>query len=236
MSTTTTATAVAVGGEEPGDRTPSRTPASHVASAVTTPTNTTRASSRQPTNPAPARAARPRRHGGPPQGPGPPAEAPQRLQPRHSCELPAATRRLAPAARRQARSVTRRAPRARSRRRGPSGRSFGGRRRGLELAAQVPDVAVDRPLVRLEREPVDRVEQLRPRPDAAGLARERRQQLELGRRQRDLAARGGHAAAGEVEPQVAGDDPLVARGAASARRRTARTRATSSLGLNGLTT
>ena len=68
MSTTTTATAVAVGGEEPGDRTPSRTPASHVASAVMTPTNTTSARSRQPTNPNPARGRprpRPRAHGGP---------------------------------------------------------------------------------------------------------------------------------------------------------------------------
>ena len=53
----------------------------------------------------------------------------------------------------------------------------------------------------------------------------------------DRPAGGGDPAAGEVELEVAGDDPLVGRRArASARRSTARTRATSSLGLNGLTT
>ena len=60
---------------------------------------------------------------------------------------------------------------------------------GLELAAQVLDVAVDRPLVRLQAEAVDGIEQLAPGEDAARLAGQRRQELEFGRRQLDGPAR-----------------------------------------------
>ena len=73
-------------------------------------------------------------------------------------------------------------------------------------------MAVDGPLVGLEAEPVDGVEQLRPRPDAAGLPGEGREQLELGRRERDVATRDGHPVADRVELEVAGDDPLVGEG------------------------
>ena len=52
---------------------------------------------------------------------------------------------------------------------------------GLELAPDVLDVGVDRPLVRLERDAVDGVEELGPGEDPAGLGGERREELELGR-------------------------------------------------------
>jgi len=92
---------------------------------------------------------------------------------------------------------------------------------GFELAPHVLDVRVDRAVERLHLHASNRVEQLRAGEDPPGLARERREQLELGR--------------GEI-------DRLPARmmsprsGAASMRRKTARTRATSSFGLNGLVT
>ena len=59
----------------------------------------------------------------------------------------------------------------------------------LELATEVLHVAVDRPLVRLEAEAVDRVEELAAGEDPARLARQRREEVELGRRQRHGAAR-----------------------------------------------
>src|SRR4029079_9829275 len=61
---------------------------------------------------------------------------------------------------------------------------------GLELAPDVLDVGVDRPLVRLERDPVDGVEQLGAGEDPAGLGGERREELELRGRQLDRAAGG----------------------------------------------
>ena len=69
---------------------------------------------------------------------------------------------------------------------------------GLDLAADVLDVGVDRPLVRLEGHAVDRVEQLRAREDAPGLARQRRQQLELGGGQLDSRGRRRSAACAAV--------------------------------------
>src|SRR5437773_5056133 len=53
----------------------------------------------------------------------------------------------------------------------------------LELPADVLHVRVDRALVRLERDAVHRVEELRPCEDAARCARERGEELELGRRE-----------------------------------------------------
>src|SRR4029079_206005 len=58
----------------------------------------------------------------------------------------------------------------------------------LELAAQVLDVRVDRTFIALERDAVQRVEQLAPREDAPRLAREGREERELGRGQVDAAA------------------------------------------------
>src|SRR5918995_7283172 len=49
----------------------------------------------------------------------------------------------------------------------------------LDLAAQVLDVGVDRPLIRLEGDAVQHVEQLSPREDASRLPGHRGQQLEL---------------------------------------------------------
>ena len=86
---------------------------------------------------------------------------------------------------------------------------------GLQLAAEVADVAVDRPLVRLEREAVYGVQELRARPDAPGLARQRRQQLELGR-EGDTRRGRRDPPAGEVELEVAG--PIRSFGSAAARR------------------
>src|SRR5438876_3686960 len=58
---------------------------------------------------------------------------------------------------------------------------------GLELAADVLHMRVDRALVGLEGDAVDRVEELRAREHAARRARERREELELrGRELLDL--------------------------------------------------
>ena len=78
----------------------------------------------------------------------------------------------------------------------------------LELAAQVLDVPVDRPLVRLQAEAVDRVEQLPAREHAPGLAREGGEELELGRRQGDGPATHGDPMPPQVELEVADDEPL----------------------------
>ena len=106
---------------------------------------------------------------------------------------------------------------------------------GLELAAQVLDVRVDRPLVRLEGDPVQRVEELRPGEDAARAAprgsraagtRSASARRPCRRpRPASAAGRGRRRRHGSSRPP---------RAAGSARRRTARTRATSSRGLNGL--
>ena len=213
------------------------TPATHVASAVTTPTNTTRASSRQPMNPdavpRPARPAAPRR---PAQGPGPPAEAPQRREPRRSCDavppLPVA---------------------------GSGGSAVGPHRSRGGLLERVAD-AVDRQHVAgdgasgssLRRrfltwpsiarsydsrlKPWTASSSCDAREDAAGLAREGGQELELGRRQGDGGRRrsrgGGPGRARGRRRRAARRSSGVRLGPA----RTARTRATSSFGLNGLTT
>ena len=97
-------------------------------------------------------------------------------------------------------------------------------------------MGVDRALVRLEGDAVDGVEELRPGEDPAGLAGERGEERELGRRQVDRPAGEVGPHPRHVERQVAGPDHLVGRvvrACASTRRRTARTRATSSRGLNG---
>ena len=107
----------------------------------------------------------------------------------------------------------------------------------LELPAEVLDVRVDRPLVRLEGDAVDGVEQLRAGEDAARLAGHRGQQRELGRRQLDGRARDRRPAAAARRAagrRTAIRSSDVAAAAPSLRRSTARTRATSSRGLNGL--
>src|SRR5215210_1177199 len=52
---------------------------------------------------------------------------------------------------------------------------------GLDLLAEVLHVGVDRPLVGLEGDPVDRVQELAAGEDATGLTYHRGQELELGR-------------------------------------------------------
>src|SRR6266508_1898966 len=74
-------------------------------------------------------------------------------------------------------------------------RPGGGR---LKLLADVLDVGVDRPLVGLERDPVHRVEELAAGEDAARLAHQHRQELELGRRQLDRLAADRDAHPGDV--------------------------------------
>src|SRR5207244_5392114 len=54
---------------------------------------------------------------------------------------------------------------------------------GLDLAADVLDVGVDRALVRLERHAAHRIQQLRAREHAARLPRQGREPLKLGRGQ-----------------------------------------------------
>src|SRR5919109_4097567 len=86
-------------------------------------------------------------------------------------------------------------------------------RRGvrLQLASDVLHVCVDRALVRLERDAVERVEELRAGEHAPRFARERRHESELRRREIDRSAAGGHAHARDVELDVADADLLAAR-------------------------
>ena len=107
-----------------------------------------------------------------------------------------------------------------SRRRRRSGRRRGGVRIRLELAADVLHVGVDRALVRLEGHAVDGVEQLRPGEDPAGLAGERREQRELGRRELDAAA-GHRRRAAAARRASASPTRMTSRGADCARRRAA---------------
>src|SRR5262245_39386999 len=79
----------------------------------------------------------------------------------------------------------------------------------LELAANVLDVGVDRPLVRLEGDAVDRVEELGPGEDPAGLRRERRQQLELRGGEIDRTTGDVDPHPRQVERDVAGTDDVV---------------------------
>jgi hypothetical protein len=75
-------------------------------------------------------------------------------------------------------------------------------------------VRIDRALVRLESDAVERVEQLGPGEDPTGARREGREELELGRRQLDgrAAHRGPHAR--QVEDHIAGLDRLGGLGRA----------------------
>src|SRR5438093_4294423 len=82
------------------------------------------------------------------------------------------------------------------------------RRIRLELASDVLHVRVDRSLVRLERDTVCGVEQLRAREHTTGLPRHRGHELELGRSQIDDALRNGHAHAGKVERHVSDAEDL----------------------------
>ena len=106
----------------------------------------------------------------------------------------------------------------------------------LELAPQVLDVRVDGAVERFDLVAANRVEQLRAREHAPGLPHQRRQQLELGRRQSigappTLACMRGSSS---VTSPARMTSPCS--GGASTRRNTARTRATSSFGLNGFVT
>ena len=71
-------------------------------------------------------------------------------------------------------------------------------------------MGVDRPLVRLERDTVDRVEQLRTREDPTRLAGHRRQELELGGGQVHRPAPDLHPHPRQVQAQVAGAQHLGA--------------------------
>ena len=71
-------------------------------------------------------------------------------------------------------------------------------------------MSVDRTLVGLERDAVDRVEQLRAREDASRLAREGGQESELGRSQVYGPAGDRHAHPRKVELDVADADELAA--------------------------
>src|SRR3954453_2123644 len=72
----------------------------------------------------------------------------------------------------------------------------------LELLAQVADVDVDRPRVAVCAVAPDAGEEHVARPDAAGVRRERREDLELHVRRRDLGAAYAHAPLGEVDAQL----------------------------------
>src|SRR2546429_9948785 len=78
----------------------------------------------------------------------------------------------------------------------------------LHLAAKVLDVGIDGTLVRLERDPANRAQQLSPAEDAARLARHGRHQLELGGRQLDPPPGDRQPHAGYVELDVAGADQI----------------------------
>jgi len=78
----------------------------------------------------------------------------------------------------------------------------------LELATDVLHVRVDRALVRLERDAVHGVEQLRPGEDPAGLPGERGEQLELGRREVHLTVAGAYAQPRDVEGHIGGADHI----------------------------
>ena len=65
---------------------------------------------------------------------------------------------------------------------------------GFDLAPKILDVRIDRPLVGLELDSVDGVEQLRAGVDPTGLACQHEEQIELGRRQFDLSVVDGHPA------------------------------------------
>src|SRR3954470_24306069 len=95
-----------------------------------------------------------------------------------------------------------------------NGLDEGGMRRVvLELVPQVADVDVDRLLVLVERVVVaEEIEQLRPRVDATGLAREVAEDLELRRRQADPALTALDPPPVEVDQQVAMPDHAPADG------------------------
>src|SRR5438270_9454825 len=80
----------------------------------------------------------------------------------------------------------------------------------LELSADVLHVRVDRAFVRLECDAVHRVEELRPREHAARLAGERRDELELGGGELDVAVPDPHAHARYIERNVASADDVTA--------------------------
>ena len=69
-------------------------------------------------------------------------------------------------------------------------------------------MGVDRPLVGLERDTVDRVEQLGPGEDPPRLTRHRRQDRELRRREVDRTVADAHVHPRHVEDQVADRDPI----------------------------
>ena len=228
MSTTITATAVAVGGEEPGDRTPSsdaRQPRRQRGDDAHEHDEREQQAADEAEPGARARAAT----AGPRRTPGRPAHAPA---------APSGTARAAPVPAR-VRGPRRSRGRLLERVPDPVDRpDVAGRRRGgLELAAQVPDVAVDRSLVRLEARTRGR---RRGAASASRRGRARAPASPAARTRWGSAARRDHRRSRGGGPGRARRSPTSMRssvtGVASARLSTARTRATSSLGLNGLTT
>src|SRR5579884_1312160 len=103
---------------------------------------------------------------------------------------------------------------------------------GLQLVAQVLDVAVDRPLVALERRTLHAVEELLAGPDAAGPLRQRLQQRELARCQRHHRPLRRTSWRSRSTSRSAWRSSAPGAREAFVRRRTARTRATSSFGSN----
>src|SRR5881397_152133 len=83
---------------------------------------------------------------------------------------------------------------------------------GLELATDVLHVRVDGTFVRLERDAVHRVEQLRACEDPARRARERSEELELRRRELHGTRADAHAHARNVERDLARADDVAGIG------------------------
>ena len=107
-----------------------------------------------------------------------------------------------------------------------------------DLLAQAPHVHVHGAGALGVRVAPDVLEQLLPREHAPARLEQGHQQRELLGRQAHAGARPAHDVAGGVHLEVAEAQGLgaVVAGARSRRRKSARTRATSSLGLNGFTT
>jgi hypothetical protein len=86
---------------------------------------------------------------------------------------------------------------------------------GLDLAAEVLHVSVDRALVRFDRDAVQCIQQLPAREDAPRLSDERRQELELGGREVDGSTAHAGTHLRQVDLDVAGPEDLGAGGASS---------------------
>src|SRR6266508_333607 len=84
----------------------------------------------------------------------------------------------------------------------------GASRHRLELLADVLDMGVNRPLVGLERDAVDRVQELATGEHAARLAHQRRKELELGRGQLDRPAGDRDAHAADVDLDIGHPEDL----------------------------